>query len=286
MSTGNALIAGGGTGLLGQALVHVMQKQGLNVLTPGRGELDLFDARQLENIIRKNNIDLVANAVAYTGVDQAEEEQEEAFRLNRDLPGVLGQVCRDNDVCLLHYSTDYVFDGKKSIPYSTDDQPRPLSVYGRSKLAGEELLLKNPWGRLLIIRSAWLFGPFKNNFVQKIIQMAQSGQPLNVVHDQVGSPPYTLDLARYSLELVRKQTSGLFHVVNKGQASWCELASESIMCTGLSSRLNPVSSEEFPRQAKRPPYSVLDTSKFSMVTGITVRSWVQALREYVFQLQD
>jgi len=286
MSTGNALIAGGGTGLLGQALVHVMQKQGLNVLTPGRGELDLFDARQLENIIRKNNIDLVANAVAYTGVDQAEEEQEEAFRLNRDLPGVLGQVCRDNDVCLLHYSTDYVFDGKKSIPYSTDDQPRPLSVYGRSKLAGEELLLKNPWGRLLIIRSAWLFGPFKNNFVQKIIQMAQSGQPLNVVHDQVGSPTYTLDLARYSLELVRKQTSGLFHVVNKGQASWCELASESIMCTGLSSRLNPVSSEEFPRQAKRPPYSVLDTSKFSMVTGITVRSWVQALREYVFQLQD
>ncbi len=286
MSTGNALIAGGDTGLLGQALVHVMQKQGLNVLTPGRGELDLFDARQLENIIRKNNIDLVANAVAYTGVDQAEEEQEEAFRLNRDLPGVLGQVCRDNDVCLLHYSTDYVFDGKKSIPYSTDDQPRPLSVYGRSKLAGEELLLKNPWGRLLIIRSAWLFGPFKNNFVQKIIQMAQSGQPLNVVHDQVGSPTYTLDLARYSLELVRKQTSGLFHVVNKGQASWCELASESIMCTGLSSRLNPVSSEEFPRQAKRPPYSVLDTSKFSMVTGITVRSWVQALREYVFQLQD
>ena len=253
MSTGNALIAGGDTGLLGQALVHVMQKQGLNVLTPGRGELDLFDARQLENIIRKNNIDLVANAVAYTGVDQAEEEQEEAFRLNRDLPGVLGQVCRDNDVCLLHYSTDYVFDGKKSIPYSTDDQPRPLSVYGRSKLAGEELLLKNPWGRLLIIRSAWLFGPFKNNFVQKIIQMAQSGQPLNVVHDQVGSPTYTLDLARYSLELVRKQTSGLFHVVNKGQASWCELASESIMCTGLSSRLNPVSSEEFPRQAKRPP---------------------------------
>ncbi len=286
MSTGNALIAGGGTGLLGQALVHVMQKEGLNVLTPGRDELDLFDSRQLENIIRKNNIDLVANAVAYTSVDQAEEEQEEAFRLNRDLPGVLGQVCRDNNVCLLHYSTDYVFDGKKNIPYSTDDQPRPLSVYGRSKLAGEELLMKEPWDRLLIIRSAWLFGPFKTNFVHKMIHMAESGRPLNVIHDQVGSPTYTLDLARYSLELVRKQTSGLFHVVNKGQASWCELASESIMCAGLSSRLNPVSSEEFPQQAKRPPYSVLDTSKFSMVTGITVRSWVQALREYVFQIQD
>ncbi len=286
MNTGTALIAGGRTGLLGQALVHVMQKKGLNVLTPGRDELNFFDPRQLEDTIRKNNIELVANAVAYTSVDQAEEEQEEAFRLNRDLPGILGQVCRENNVCLLHYSTDYAFDGKKNTPYSTDDAPRPLSVYGKSKLAGEELLMQAHWDRMLIIRSAWLFGPFKTNFVHKMIQMAESGRPLNVIHDQVGSPTCTLDLAKYSLELVNKQTSGLFHVVNKGQASWCELASEALMCAGFSSRVNPVSSEEYTQQAKRPAYSVLDTSKFSMVTGITVRPWVHALREYVFQIQD
>ena len=286
MNTGTVLITGGRTGLLGQALGHVMHMEGLTVLSPGRNELDLFDARQLEDTIRKNNIDLIVNAAAYTSVDQAEEDQEEAFRLNRDLPGILGQVCRENNVGLLHYSTDYVFDGKKNIPYSTDDSPRPLSVYGKSKLAGEELLMENPWDRLLIIRSAWLFGPFKTNFVHKMLQMAETGRPLNVIHDQVGSPTYTLDLARYSMELVKKQTSGLFHLVNKGQASWCELASESLMCAGLSSRVNPVSSREYPQQAKRPPYSVLDTSKFSMVTGITVRPWVHSLREYVFQLQE
>ena len=286
MNSPTVLIAGGRTGLLGQALVHVMQGEGLKALAPGRNELDLFDARQVEDTIRKNNIDLVANAVAYTGVDQAEEDQDEAYRLNRDLPGILGQVCRENNVGLVHYSTDYVFDGKKNTPYSTDDTPRPLCVYGRSKLAGEELLMQSPWDGLLILRSAWLFGPFKTNFVSKMIQMAESGRPLSVIHDQTGSPTCTLDLARYSLELVKKQTSGLFHVVNKGQASWCELASEALMCAGLSSRVNPVSSGEYPQKARRPSYSVLDTSKFSMVTGITPRPWVHALREYVFQVHE
>ncbi|WP_291320808.1 dTDP-4-dehydrorhamnose reductase [Desulfonatronospira sp.] len=284
MNTGTALITGGRTGLLGQALVQVMQSEGFNVLTPGRDELDLFDARQVEYTIRKNNIDLVINTVAYTLVDQAEENQEKAFRLNRDLPGILGQVCRENNIGLTHYSTDYVFNGKKNTPYSTEDAPSPLCVYGRSKLAGEELLMRNPWDGLLILRSAWLFGPFKTNFVSRMIQMAESGRPLNVIHDQLGSPTCTLDLARYSLELVKKETCGLFHVVNKGQASWCELASEALMSAGLSNRVNPVSSGEYPQQAKRPPYSVLDTSKFSMVTGITPRPWVHALREYIFQI--
>lgn len=286
MNTGTALIAGGRTGLLGQALVHVMQQAGWTILAPGRDELDLFDLRQMENYIRINNVKLLANAVAFTGVDQAEDEQQEAYRLNRDLPAILGKVCRENNVRLLHYSTDYVFDGKKQTPYTTEDEPRPLSVYGNSKLAGEVVLMKKPWDGLLVIRSAWLFGPFKTNFVHKMISMAKTGKVLSVIHDQVGSPTCTLDLARYSMELVNKETSGLYHVVNKGQASWCELASESLICAGFSTGITPITSREFPQKARRPAYSVLDAAKFTMVSGSQARPWVQALHDYVFKLQE
>ncbi len=281
-----ALILGGNNGLLGQSLAHILKREGWAVLTPDRTELDFFEPDQVQNYIQNYQVDIVLNGIGYTRVDTAEEEQDQAFRLNRDLPKILGAVCRKEDIYLLHYSTDYVFDGKKTTPYSTEDTPQPKSVYGQSKLKGEQALWDIAWDKLLIVRTSWLFGPFKTNFVHRVLQLAQEKKHLNVIHDQVGSPTYTMDLAKHSLELIKKQTRGLFHITNKGEASWCELASESIRCAGLHCQVNPISTQEYPQKAKRPQYSVLDSSKFCMVSGKSIRPWVQALRDYIFSYQE
>lgn len=285
MKKKKALILGGKTGLMGQALAHVIDPLEIEAVCPDKKDLDIFDAGQLDNFIVDQNIQYIFNTVAYTQVDQAEDDQKAAQKLNKFLPSVLGDVCRRHNIYLIHYSTDFVFDGKKNTPYTTTDKPSPNSVYGKTKLEGEEALLLNPWDKLIIIRTAWLFGPFKTNFVDKILSLAREKDNINVVHDQVGSPTYTLDLAGYSMKLVDKQTSGLFHLANKGQASWCELASEAVQCAGLYCKITPVTSEEYPQKAARPPYSVLDCSKYSMVAGSAPRPWVQSLRDYIYHYQ-
>lgn len=286
MKKKKALILGGRNGLMGQALAHVIDPLEIEAVCPDKNELDIFNVSQLDDFILNQNIEFIFNTVAYTQVDQAEDDQKAAQNLNKTLPSVLGNVCRRHNIYLIHYSTDFVFDGRKNTPYTTRDEPSPKSVYGKTKLEGEKALLLNPWDKLIIIRTAWLFGPFKTNFIDKILSLARKKDNLNVVHDQVGSPTYTIDLASYSMKLVGKQTSGLFHLANKGQASWCELASEAIKCAGLSCRVTPVTSEEYPQKAIRPPYSVLDCSKYSMVTGSAPRPWVQSLRDYIYLYQE
>ncbi|NCC26334.1 MAG: NAD(P)-dependent oxidoreductase, partial [Deltaproteobacteria bacterium] len=182
---------------------------------------------------------------------------------------------------LVHYSTDFVFDGRQSHPYGTTDKTRPMSVYGRTKLEGETRLLSNSWPGLRIVRTAWLFGPLKTNFVDKILTLATQRDELRVVHDQIGSPTYTPDLARHSVELLEKCGPGLYHLTNSGLASWCELAAEAVAFAGLHCRIQAISSAEYPQQAVRPAYSVLDNADFIQATGIKPRSWTAALREYV-----
>ena len=282
---GRGLVLGGKTGLLGQALVSVLANENWTVFAPGREELDIFNSEEIASFVEKKKITHIFNTVAYTRVDQAEEEKELAFQLNRRLPTLLGNVARKKDIYLVHYSTDFVFDGKKNTPYTPQDKTNPLSVYGKSKLEGENSLLDKTWNKLLIIRTAWLFGPNKTNFVARILELAQNKETLNVVHDQVGSPTYTIDLANYTLELIKKAAHGLYHLSNSGQASWCELASEAVKCAGLHCRVNPITSSEYPQKAVRPPYSVLDCSKFIDLTGIKPRPWIQALRDYIFRKQ-
>ena len=285
MEKRKALILGGKTGLVGQALAHEMNKD-WDAICPGRNDIDVFNAAQLDEFIRDNKIEFIFNTVAYTQVDQAEDEQESALKLNKKLPSVLEKVCSLRNIYLIHYSTDFVFDGKKNTPYTTQDVPCSQSVYGRSKLEGEKILLSNPRDKLIVIRTAWLFGPFKTNFVDKIISLARRKDNLDIVHDQVGSPTYTIDLAKYSLKLVDKETSGLFHLTNSGQATWCELAFEAIRYAGLYCKITPITSAEYPQKAARPAYSVLDCSKYSMVTGSIPRPWIQSLREYVYNYQQ
>lgn len=281
-----AVVLGGKTGLLGQALSMALTRRGWTVHALGREDLDIFDRPAVENFLARTGAGLLFNTVAYTKVDQAEDEPAEASRLNRQLPLILGQAARSTGVRLIHYSTDFVFNGKKSTPYTVTDPPDPRSVYGQTKLQGERELLALNLPGLLIIRTSWLFGPCKMNFVTRILELAAQRPELSVVHDQVGSPSYTPDLAANSLALVEKEAEGIFHLANSGQASWCELADEAVRGADLPCRIKPIPSSEYPQKADRPAYSVLDLSAFTAATGITPRPWLQALREFLFSRED
>lgn len=278
-----ALVFGGRTGLLGQALMAVLQEAGWQALPVGRGDVDLWDLDALRALVAQTRPQAVFNAIAYTAVDRAEDEPHEAWRVNALLPRLLGQAAADTHV--VHFSTDYVFDGRATRPYTPTDPVNPQSVYGRTKLEGEQELTRLGLPRLTIVRTAWLFGLGRVNFVARILELARQRPELAIVHDQVGSPTSTRDLAQAALALVQAGATGVFHAVNAGQASWCELAEEAVRVAGLSTPVRAITSDQYPQRAKRPAYSVLDTTAFTAATGVAPRSWAIALREYVRALR-
>lgn len=285
MSGQKALVLGGSGGLLGQALVRVLKEKGWKVAVTSRKDID-YAAKgasdKLERLVDSVEPACVFNTVAYTQVDAAEDDEDTATLLNRTVPAMLGRIMKTRPVYLMHYSTDFVFSGKKRDAYVPGDETDPLSVYGRTKLAGEEALLAAELKRCAIVRTAWLYGPGKRNFVSTILSRCQRGKDLNIVDDQTGSPTYSLDLATYSLKLCEAGGSGIFHIVNSGRASWCELAQEAIKLAQKECSVRCVSSASYPQKAVRPSWSILDTASFTAVTGIVPRPWPQALRDYIY----
>lgn len=278
-----ALVLGGATGMLGQALTQAAKTKGWIVHTLGREDGPLTAPDWLEARMAELNPRYVFNAVAYTAVDDAEDHADEAYAVNKSFPDLLGRIVRGSSAHLVHYGTDFVFNGKKRAPYTEDDATEPLSVYGASKLAGEQALLANAPDNACVLRTAWLFGPGRKNFVSTILRLATSSPHLTVVHDQVGSPTFTVDLAAMSLALAEIRATGVVHAANGGQASWCELAYEAVSLANANAQVRPITSEQWPQKARRPAYSVLDTSRLTRLTGLTPRPWPQALREYIFQ---
>lgn len=278
-----AIVLGGLTGLVGRPLSTVMQETGFAVLPTTRTVLDPFDMEAVTREIERFEATHVVNTVAYTAVDAAEDDADEAYRLNRDLPGRLARVCRNAGATLVHLSTDFVFDGSKGAPYVEDDAPAPESVYGASKLAGERAILDSGLAAFQILRTAWLYGPGKKNFVATILGLAKTREELKVVADQIGSPTYTLDLAGWIADLARTDALGIFHAVGSGQASWCDLAAEAVAASGLPCRVLPIPSDAYPQKAKRPPYSALDNSKLAAAIGRVPRAWTITVREYVYE---
>lgn len=279
-----ALVLGGKTGLLGRSLVAALEARGWAVTSAGSANFDYYSnnfSDTLAALVDQAEPNCLFNAVGYTQVDMAEEHEDEAMLLNRGVPAAIGRVTKSRPVQVVHFSTDFVFDGRKKTPYTVNDAPAPASVYGKSKLAGEQLLMSIGLYGLCVIRTAWLFGPGKKNFVDTILQLCQDNGSARVVFDQIGSPTYTVDLAQYTLDLLEVGASGLFHIVNSGEASWCELAAEAVNYSQMECPITPVSTADFQRAAQRPAYSVLDTTSFTQMTGIVPRPWPQALREYL-----
>lgn len=242
----------------------------------------LVNPESLRPLLASGEVGLVVNCAGYTNVDRAESEPELAMSANAHGAGVLAGLCARFGVHLVHLSTDYVFDGRApGRPYREDDPAEPLSVYGRSKLMGEQMVRQAHPGAL-VVRSAWLFGPGRDNFVSKVLAIARSGRPLRVVRDQVGSPTYTLDLARALLDLGRRRAPGLLHLVNRGLASRYELARQALVLAGLDPEaVTPIATAELGQPAARPAWSVLESRRAARLLGGPLPVWLDGLRRYI-----
>ncbi|HSR70528.1 MAG TPA: dTDP-4-dehydrorhamnose reductase [Acidobacteriota bacterium] len=277
----------GAGGMLGQALQGAFR---LHDLTCWRhSQLDIEDAEAVQSDVRAGGFDWLLNAAAYTAVNQAEREREQAFAANAEGCRNLAVACNAAGCRLLSVSTDYVFDGEAGRAYREDDTPNPINVYGESKWAGEELI-RQYCPRHLIVRTSWLYGAGGKHFVDTMLALAQRKPQIDVVADQRGSPTWTEDLAHMILRLVEEGCLGTYHVTNSGHCSRYEMVREIVACKGLETTVTAVTTEEFERKyppgegrqrVDRPPYSVLDNAGLRRLGWEPLRSWKKALRAYL-----
>jgi len=269
----------GAGGMLARDLTAVL-KESYEVIAQGEQELDICQREAVYDAFNTFRPDVVINCAAYTRVDDCETEQEKAFAVNATGVKNIALACRDTASLLVHISSDYVFDGSKRMPYVESDEPHPLSVYGRSKRAGEDFV-RNILERHVIIRSLWLYGKGGTNFVDTIKQQAQEKKELQVVNDQTGCPTYTRDLALAIKALLAISPRGIYHIANQGICTWYQCACRIVELTHSNAVVVPITSDEIRRPAKRPAYSVLDCTKFTRATGMELRHWDAALQEYL-----
>ena len=250
-----------------------------------REELPIHDARKAEEIFSRYNPQFCINCAAYTAVDKAETDQELAFSINGEAAGVLAALCHTHNVKFIHISTDYVFNGKGTAPYREDDPVEPVNAYGASKLKGEELALQyNPGS--VIIRTSWVYSEFGNNFVKTMMRLMRERDSLNVVNDQLGSPTYAADLASAMMSIIRsgQWVPGIYHYSNGGVITWYQFAGAIKSLISSPCTVNPVGSEGFPTPAKRPGYSVMNTSKIKATFQLDIPAWKESLEVCVQRL--
>lgn len=243
-----------------------------------REDLPIHHFELVRNFFKGYQPQYLVNCAAYTAVDRAESEKEIAFQVNGESVGVLAAICKEYQTRFIHISTDYVFDGNAKLPYTPESPTHPQSVYGASKLQGEEqAALYNP--ESLVIRTSWVFSEFGKNFVKTIFRLLSEREDLYVVNDQLGSPTYAADLARAILDIIAsgKWVPGIYHYCNEGATSWYDFAVAIREFTGSNCRIHPVSTAQYPTPAKRPAYSVLDTSKIRETYSIHPRNWKDSL---------
>lgn len=243
-------------------------------------DADICDRKAITAEIEKIQPDWVINCAAYTQVDNCEAEKDLAYAINGEGVKNLALGCKAVGSILCHISTDFVFDGKKGSPYVESDPVNPLSVYGSSKLKGEQYV-QQILADYLIVRTSWLFGPAGKNFVETIRVLCQERDVLQVVDDQKGSPTFTRDLAAAVKRLMDVSARGIFHVCNSGTCSWFDFAKKICDLTGGKSKVLPVPSDKNPRPAVRPAYSVMDCGRFEKTAGYSMKIWQEALQEYL-----
>ncbi|QQE79199.1 dTDP-4-dehydrorhamnose reductase [Alicyclobacillus sp. SO9] len=246
----------------------------------GRDQLDITDADTVRKIIREMEPDVVIHTAAYTAVDRAEEDKHQAFVVNAQGSQNVAAAAAEVGAKLCAISTDYVFDGQASTPYTEDSKVNPQSVYGQSKLAGEDYV-REITDSHFIVRTSWVFGVHGNNFVKTLLKLGKQGKPLKVVNDQFGSPTSTADLAKLLLELVASNRFGTYHASNTGVCSWYDFSREIFRQAGIQVEVEPCTTEEFSRPAPRPAYSVLAHDALRENGFHLLQPWQDALRDFL-----
>ncbi|MBI1392452.1 MAG: dTDP-4-dehydrorhamnose reductase [Alphaproteobacteria bacterium] len=290
------IFVAGAAGQVASSLVQRAALGGYDLTAAGRPELDLLDAASIDAAIAAHRPDVVVNAAAYTAVDQAENDADAARQLNATGAEALARAAASAGASIIHLSTDYVYDGSKRAPYVETDPTAPLCVYGHTKLEGERLVAAaNP--RAIILRTAWVFSPFGKNFVKTMLRLAASNDVVNVVDDQHGSPTYAPDLADAILGVAGRASaegasgsaaSGIFHAAGSGYATWADVAAETFAASaalgGPASRVNRISSADYPTPVTRPANSRLDGAKLGAVFGVQLRDWRAGVHDCVARL--
>ena len=268
----------GAYGMLGSDLREVLKNHEL--IVTGSKDLDITDEGDVIDFIDENSPDIVINAAAYTAVDDCETNYDEAYAVNAIGPKNLAVACKKQDIPLVHISTDYVFDGSKRTPLLENDPLGPQSAYGKTKLEGEKFIQEYA-DKYFILRTAWLYGLHGNNFVQTMLSLAENHDEITVVDDQIGSPTYSLDLAVSIANLLNSDKYGIYHLTNEGECSWYEFSKRIFELSDVDVKVLPVTTEEFPRPAPRPHYSVLSNQKWIKAGFPPMRKYEEALSDYL-----
>jgi dTDP-4-dehydrorhamnose reductase len=278
----------GARGMLGRDLLEVFRSsretdpsKGFEVVEWDLEEIDIREEGSTLSKIGNLRPDIVINLAAYTDVDGCEKNREEAFQVNAEGTRHVVMAAKACGARVVYLSTDYIFDGKKKDPYLETDPPHPLNVYGQTKLKGEEYVQKGIDDHL-IIRTQWLYGRHGKNFIVSVLRQAREKRVLTIVDDQTGSPTYTVDLSKAMVTLLRHNSRGIFHVANRDACTWYRLGQAILEFAQIEGvPITPISSEALGRPAARPSYSVLNTQKLKQETGMTLRPWSDALRDYL-----
>lgn len=276
------ILVTGSAGQLGQAIQSISVKQTeIDFVFCDSAALDITDKTNCERIFKQYQPDYCINTAAYTAVDQAEKEAEKAYLVNVTGVKNLAEVCLETQTVLVHLSTDFIFDGISDRPYREDDKPNPKSIYGQTKLEGEQVII-----RLLkdfyIIRTSWVYSEFGHNFMKTMLKLAQSRQELKVVDDQIGTPTNAVELAGVIIDMIKRkyENYGIYNFSNEGQCSWYEFALEIFRINKVDIKVDPIASSEFPTLATRPHYSVLDKQKIKNIFEIVPNNWQRSIPKF------
>lgn len=281
------LLVFGSAGRLGAALMREYQGK-YDVAGFNHAELDLSNFDKIREKLGETDFDVLINAAAFTNVDLCETQPDQAFRINAEAPRVLAEICSEKNAKLIHFSTDYVFDGEKRAPYTEEDEANPISIYGESKLAGEKNVLA--WHNAhLVLRVSWVFGPDRPSFIDGMIKRAQENEKVDAIADKFSTPTYTHDIAQMLPQFFDGDgEGGILHFANAGKCSWQEYAQWALDCCrefGLpikAKTVGPLKLNDMQAWvARRPVYSVLSTAKYTHLTGMPPRTWREAVADYI-----
>lgn len=281
------ILVTGKNGQLGSEIQDLSHDSKHNFFFADSKECNIHEVESIESIVLSNEIDAIINCAAYTGVDNAEDNEMDALQTN--LSGVhnINLVAEKYGLSYIHISTDYVFDGTKSTPYEPRDTVSPIGVYGTSKFLGEQVVIHSK-AKAAIIRTSWLYSSHGNNFVKTMLRLGKEKESLNVVGDQIGSPTYARDLAKACIEIIDHKNLGVkqpvYHYANSGAISWFDFASKIMELKSLNCEVQSITTEDYPTKAKRPKYSVLSTKDIENHFNVDVPEWEQSLKECLDKL--
>lgn len=279
------ILVTGANGQLGHDILLNLKARGIDGIPADIAEFDITQAAATERFILDNQPEAVIHCAAYTAVDKAEDDMERCQLINVTGTENIARACQKINAKLIYVSTDYVFPGIGDTPYETDAPTGPLSVYGKTKLAGE-LAVQHALKRYFIVRTSWVFGKNGSNFVKTMLRLGKEREEVNVVCDQVGSPTYTVDLAKLLVDLALSEEYGVYHATNEGFCSWAEFATEIFRKAGLSTRVNYVTTEQYPARAHRPCNSRLSKASLMQAGFEVLPTWEDALSRYLVELES